>query len=98
MAHYDLRGFHLLDRDGMPYVTVEALRINSNMEPSSIDIIIDLDKHGNERHPANGDLDDLKPHVVRAVTDLQEVVGNLPLQFRKRMSDAHVAMSDNWLN
>ena len=35
MMKHDIRGYHLLDDEGMPYVSVEALRGNTETTPVS---------------------------------------------------------------
>ncbi|MGB7323734.1 MAG: hypothetical protein WBD31_02605 [Rubripirellula sp.] len=98
MTHYDIRGFHLLGDDGMPFVTVEALRRNGNEDPLYIDVYVDLDKDENERHPTLRELEELKPYVVSAVTDTRQRVGDLPVRVYKRCGNGKTEPIANWID
>ena len=95
MMKHDVRGYHLLDDDGMPYVSMQALRVNA--EPTHISVVIDADKNGNERELNDSDYVELRPHVNSALTDLRAIVGDLPLHFQKAQGQRSTVNCDNWL-
>ena len=95
MMKHDIRGYHLLDDEGMPYVSVEALR--GNTETTHIRVVIDADKRGNERELSDAAFTELRPHVNTAIADLRGLVGDLPLHFLKSTSDRQYINCDDWL-
>lgn len=95
LTHHDLRGYQLLDESGWPYVAVEALRCNG--EALTLDVIVDLDRNGEERPFGAEQQTALRPHVLSAIEDVQKLVGTLPIQFQKRTKVARVQMQ-NWLS
>ena len=86
----------MLDDEGMPLISVHALR--SNAETTHIAVEIDADKRGNQRELSDADYVRLRPHVDAAITDLRTLVGDLPLHFRKSQGNRPSINCDNWLN
>ena len=93
----DIRGFSLLDDEGMPFVTIEALR--SNVEAAThISIVVEPDKRGIARQLSESDYVQLRPHVNAAIADLRQLVGDLPLQFQKWENDPSSLHCTNWID
>ncbi|MCD0458755.1 hypothetical protein LOC72_04665 [Roseiconus lacunae] len=98
LTQYDVRGFNLLGSDGMPYVTIEALRRNLDQDPEFIDVTINRDQDGQERDSSPKVLGEIKAEVEESVEDLRTIVGELPLAFYKEDSSGQRSPVDDWLS
>lgn len=97
LTHLDIRGFSLLGDDGMPFITVEALRRNLDTPPTYIDVCIELDRFEKERPVSSEELIQIRPQVLAAINDLKELIGELPIRAFKKLEGGECEPIRDWI-